>query len=239
MCGEEEDEECAGGERKADEQPSEPVTEMALRHAGERDDEGRENEAKGEYFHAHDSHRQAAAIGSDFSASDQEVPRISQQLLLMSENVLMSNLDPIDRDILRHLVVDGRATYQELSKAVRLSANTVADRVRRLRSSGVILDYRAQLDPVALGRPLAMVSEIRLGETVVRRDFEVGLVDVPQVVSGSRLTGDYDYELRLACRDASEFESIVDRLRQHHGVVAIRSRMVLHDLQVDPGGMAG
>ena len=150
----------------------------------------------------------------------------------------MNDMDPIDRDILRHLVEDGRATYQELSRAVRLSANTVAERVRRMRSSGAILGYRAQLDPVALGRPLAMISEIRLGETVVRREFEAGLGDVPQVVSGSRLTGDYDYELRLACRDATEFESIVDRLRQDHGVIAIRSRMVLHDLQVDQGGLA-
>lgn len=157
----------------------------------------------------------------------------------MGDNCPMEPLDRIDRDLLRHLVTDGRATYQELSGAVRLSANTVADRVRRLRSSGVILGYRAELDPVALGRPLAMVSEIRLGEKVVRHEFAAGLREIPQVVSGSRLTGDYDYELRLACRDAAEFESIVDELRARHGVVAIRSRMVLHDLQVDPSGLAG
>lgn len=150
----------------------------------------------------------------------------------------MTPLDRIDRDLLRHLATDGRATYQELSREVRLSANTVADRVRRLRTSGVITGYRARLDPAALGRPLTMVSEIRLGESVVRHDFEAGLGAVPQLVSGSRLTGDYDYELRLACRDAAEFESIVDQLRAHHGVVAIRSRMVLHDLEVDPGGVA-
>lgn len=150
----------------------------------------------------------------------------------------MTSLDRIDRDLLRHLATDGRASYQELSREVRLSANTVADRVRRLRGAGIILGYRARLDHAALGRPLTMVSEIRLGERVVRHEFESGLSDVPQLVSGSRLTGDYDYELRLACRDAAEFEAIVDRLRANHGVVAIRSRMVLHDLVVDPGGVA-
>ncbi|WP_338538117.1 hypothetical protein N5P18_15060 [Janibacter terrae] len=45
--------------------------------------------------------------------------------------------------------------------------------------------------------------------------------------------------MRIACRDAAELEEIVDRLRQEHGVVAIRSRMVLHDLAVHPGGLTG
>lgn len=151
----------------------------------------------------------------------------------------MMDLDRIDRHLLRCLVADGRASYQELSKEVRLSANTVAERVRRLRSSGVVLGYHAELDPAALGRPLAMISEMRLGEHVVRRDFAESLRSIPQVVAGSRLTGDYDYEVRIACRDAAEFEEIVDRLRRDHGVVAMRSRMVLHDIEVDRTGLAG
>lgn len=151
----------------------------------------------------------------------------------------MTPLDGLDRHILRLLVTDGRATYQELSREVRLSASSVAERVRRMRSEGVIRAYSAVLDAAALGRPLTMVSEIRLGESVVRRDFEEGLGTIPQIVAGSRLTGDYDYELRIACRDAAEFESIVDLLRREHGVVAIRSRMVLHDLDVSPGGLPG
>ena len=157
----------------------------------------------------------------------------------MGDDVPVSNLDRLDRHILEHLVRDGRATYQELSREVRLSASSVAERVRQLRSSGVIRGYRAEVDASALGRPLTMVSEVRLRESTVRRDFAASLSAIPQIVAGSRLTGDYDYELRLACRDAEEFESIVDRLRADHGVVAIRSRMVLHDLEIDPGGLAG
>ncbi len=82
-----------------------------------------------------------------------------------------------------------------------------------------------------------MVSEIRLGERVVRREFEAGLAGVPQVVAGSRLTGEYDYELRVVCRDAAEFEGVVDRLRQEHGVVNLRSRLVLHDIPVGWSGL--
>ena len=118
----------------------------------------------------------------------------------MGNDVTVSPLDRLDRQILGHLVRDGRATYQELSREVRLSASSVAERVRHLRASGVIRGYRAELDAAALGRPLTMVSEVRLRESTVRREFAASLAAIPQIVAGSRLTGDYDYELRLACR---------------------------------------
>ena len=143
-------------------------------------------------------------------------------------------MDAIDRSLLRLLHQDARATYQELGKAVQLSANTVADRVRRLRAGGVVRAFRADLDPGALGRHLLMVSDVRLREGADRAAFERGLADVPQVVSGSRLTGEYDFQLRLACVDPREFEGVVDRLKTEHGVRELRSRLVLHDLDLDP-----
>lgn len=146
-------------------------------------------------------------------------------------------VDDIDRTLARLLVREARSTYNELGKRVRLSANTVADRVRRLRSSGVISGFRAELDPAVLGRGLSMVSDIRLRENIDRRTFEMGLKEIPQVVSGSRMTGEYDYQLRLACIDPAEFESIVDQLKRHHGVRQLRSRLVLHDIDADSSGL--
>jgi Lrp/AsnC family leucine-responsive transcriptional regulator len=144
-------------------------------------------------------------------------------------------VDAIDRSLLRLLIEDARTTYHDLGVAVRLSANTVSDRVRRLRASGVLRGYRAELDPAALGRKLLMVSDVRLREGWDRREFERGLEQVPQVVSGSRLTGEYDFLLRLACVDAAEFETVVDTLKRDHGVRELRSRLVLHELDLDPG----
>ncbi|MBD3926151.1 Lrp/AsnC family transcriptional regulator [Nocardioides cavernae] len=144
-------------------------------------------------------------------------------------------MDAIDRSLLRLLIDDARMTYHDLGVSVRLSANTVSDRVRRLRASGVLQGYRAELDPAALGRKLLMVSDIRLRDGWDRQEFERGLARVPQVVSGSRLTGEYDFLLRLACVDAAEFETVVDTLKREHGVRELRSRLVLHELDLDPG----
>jgi Lrp/AsnC family transcriptional regulator, leucine-responsive regulatory protein len=146
-------------------------------------------------------------------------------------------VDDIDRSLMRLLMQDARRTYNQLSREVRLSANTVADRVRRLHASGVIARFRAELDPAALGRDLTMVADIRLREDVDRRKFEQGLRSVRQVVAGARMTGEYDYQLRFVCVDPAEYETVVDQLKRDHGVREVRSRLLLHDLVIDVGNL--
>ncbi|MGF1428373.1 Lrp/AsnC family transcriptional regulator [Kitasatospora sp. LaBMicrA B282] len=141
-------------------------------------------------------------------------------------------MDRIDRELLALLLRDGRATYQELGRQVRLSANTVAERVRRLQAAGVVQGYRAELNLEAFGRGMQMVSDIRLGERVDRKAFESQLAGVPQVIGAMRLTGDYDFQLRLACTDAREFEAVIDRLKAELGVRELRSRLVLHEVSL-------
>ncbi|TQF03079.1 Lrp/AsnC family transcriptional regulator [Kitasatospora acidiphila] len=141
-------------------------------------------------------------------------------------------MDRIDRELLAFLLQDGRATYQELGRQVRLSANTVADRVRRLQAAGIIKGYRAELNLEAFGRGMQMISDIRLGDRVDRHAFERQLADVPQVISAMRLTGDYDFQLRVVCADAREFESVIDRLKADLGVRELRSRLVLHEVSL-------
>lgn len=142
-------------------------------------------------------------------------------------------MDAIDRVLIRELLRDARMTYQELGRTARLSANTVADRVRRLRTSGVISGYHAELDLAMLGRGLRLMSDVRLREAVDRGEFERGLADVDQVIGAVRLTGDYDYLLQVACADPEEFEQVIDRLKRDHGVREVRSRLVLHEVPID------
>ncbi|MEW2503218.1 Lrp/AsnC family transcriptional regulator [Amycolatopsis sp. NPDC047767] len=179
----------------------------------------------------------SAEGGSEITGCVGYSPSFPWHLPDLAEFCTITPVDAIDRSLVRLLEEDGRRTYNELSAQVRLSANTVADRVRRLRAAGVIRGFRADLDPAALGRGLTMVSDVRLREDVDRTHFERELHRVPQVVSGARMTGEYDYQLRLACLDPAEFETVVDRLKREHGVRELRSRLVLHELDVSATGL--
>jgi Lrp/AsnC family leucine-responsive transcriptional regulator len=155
----------------------------------------------------------------------------------VTELFTIASVDDIDRSLVRLLMQDARRTYNQLSREVRLSANTVAERVRRLRASGVIAWFRAELNPAALGRDLTMVADIRLREDVDRRQFEQGLRLVRQVVAGARMTGEYHYQLRFTCIDPADYETVVDQLKRDQGVRELRSRLVLHDIVIGVGNL--
>ncbi|MDF3292031.1 Lrp/AsnC family transcriptional regulator [Streptomyces silvisoli] len=143
-------------------------------------------------------------------------------------------LDRLDREILAVLVRDGRATYLEVARRVRLSANAVADRVRRMRADGVIRGYRADLDRTAMGATLCALTDVRLREGVDGRGFETGLSALPQIAAAAHTTGEYDYQLRVVCADPPELESVVERLKKDHGVRELRSRLILREVELDP-----
>ena len=63
-------------------------------------------------------------------------------------------LDKIDKQILSILQTDGRISWQMLGDRVHLSANAVAERVRRMTRAGVIRGFKAEVNQAALGRTL-------------------------------------------------------------------------------------
>ena len=63
----------------------------------------------------------------------------------------MEALDKLDRQILRNLQSEGRATYDEIAATVGLSPSAVLRRVKRLEAAGVIDRYVALVKPEAVG----------------------------------------------------------------------------------------
>ena len=94
-------------------------------------------------------------------------------------------MDSIDRTLLMALIDDGRLSYQQLANEVHLSPNSTADRIRRLRQSGVLVGFHAEIGLEALGHSLQSLTDIKLRESVDRRQFERDLERVPQVLSAT------------------------------------------------------
>jgi Lrp/AsnC family leucine-responsive transcriptional regulator len=139
-------------------------------------------------------------------------------------------MDDIDRSILVALVDDGRLSYQQLADQVHLSSNSTADRVRRLRQSGVLAGFHAELNLAGLGYTLHSLTDAKLKEAVERRDFEDALRGVPQLLSAVHTTGEFDYQLRIVSSSTNELESVGDTLRQF-GARDIQSRIVLGEVR--------
>ena len=118
-------------------------------------------------------------------------------------------------------------SYRELGERVSLSANATAERVRRLRESGVIAGFRAIIDPAAAGRRLVAVIDVRLGDPTDSTRFERLVESLEAVTDAAHMTGRFDYQARVACRDATDLDKLIRVLKTEGGVVETDTRIAL------------
>ena len=151
-------------------------------------------------------------------------------LLASLTTMSTARLDAIDRDLIDALCRDGRASYQELGRVVGLSPTATADRVRRLRATGVITGFRAVVDAERMGRTVEAAIDVRLELGADRDVFTAALQAMPAVVEAVHVTGHYDYELRVFCTGTAELDAILGHLKTEAAVVETQTRLLLHRL---------
>ncbi len=130
-------------------------------------------------------------------------------------------LDSFERLILKVLQRNGRASTQELSEAVGLSASPCWRRVKRLEEDGYIQRYAAILDGKKLGLNAFAYVQISLidhsEETIkVFRDF---VAQSDQVLECASITGDFDFVLKVVARDPEALEQFIMKNILRLGVV--------------------
>ena len=123
-------------------------------------------------------------------------------------------MDRVDWHILAELQADARLSFNELSRRVKLSPPSVADRVRRLEDRGVISGYHAAVDLESVGRPVrAVVVMDCYGPTCLLRDPDVATW--PEVQQFFRVTGQGCSVLVVATASMEAFEELIDRLARY------------------------
>ena len=136
-------------------------------------------------------------------------------------------MDEIDGEILRLLREDGRLSWRDLGAAVGLSANAAADRVRRLREAGVITAFVAVIDPAAGGRQLEALVGVTLARGTDSDAFASLASRLDAVTEVLHLSGEPDYQLRVACRDTAELDVLLRTLRNRAGAADTETTIIL------------
>ena len=136
-------------------------------------------------------------------------------------------LDAVDREILSILQDDGRISWQLLGDRVHLSANAVAERVRRLVRTGVIRGFRAEINQAALGRTLEAVIDARMPHT---QGFDDAVMKRDDVLWAAHVTGESDVKLSVACNGTAGLDAFLKWL-QREGATETRTDVVLHKIR--------
>ncbi|WP_459616868.1 Lrp/AsnC family transcriptional regulator [Bordetella sp. 2513F-2] len=148
-------------------------------------------------------------------------------------------MDKTDIGILRELQRDGRASAQQLSEKVGLSAAPVWRRVKALEADGVIRGYTAQLDRGKVGLQGCMFAQISLerhsASTV--ENFERSVRDAPEILECYAVTGDSDFLLKILVESTEAYDQFLHRflfnlpgIRQTRTIVALRE--IKHEVRL-------
>lgn len=119
-------------------------------------------------------------------------------------------MDRLDRHILSHLQADGQISMARLSQLVGLSLSACHRRVKLLEERGIISHYAARLDRRALGLEMQVFIEIKLASQT-REDieaFETAIKNMPDILEGHLVSGEFDYLVRVAVRHPADFEDL-------------------------------
>ncbi len=136
-------------------------------------------------------------------------------------------LDEFDHEIAGYLAEDSRISATELADRVRLSVSATAERLRRLRAGGVIRRFTIEVDPVAAGRPIDAIVDVRLSSDIDNDEVEARLLSVRSVVDVIHLTGSFDLQVRVAARDVAELNELLVALKDDLGSYETNTRLVL------------
>jgi len=122
--------------------------------------------------------------------------------------------DVVNMRILRELHEDPRLTMTELGRRVGLSSPAVTERVRRLEEAGVIRGYQLEVEPAALGLPIAAYVRIRPNPGQLPKIADLAR-SISEVVECHRVTGEDCFILKVYLPSLDQLDRILDRFLAH------------------------
>jgi DNA-binding Lrp family transcriptional regulator len=133
---------------------------------------------------------------------------------------MVVKLDLKDRRILLELDFAARNTDTEIAKAVGLSKEATAYRIKRLLSAGVITDFHTILDTTQLGLGMFRIFFRLQGATPAKeRELIRHLIDHKQVMWFVSAYGNWQYNALVSARNAKEFMAFWHEFYERFGAI--------------------
>ena len=123
-------------------------------------------------------------------------------------------LDHIDRQILRELQKDSSRSTAEIADRVGLSMNACWRRIKQLQRQGIVRKQVTLLDPNALGLGLTAFVQVRTSQHTEEwfDQFAGSIRQIEEVVEFHRVSGDFDYLLKVIVSDIADYDRVYKRI---------------------------
>lgn len=123
-------------------------------------------------------------------------------------------MDNIDTRILIELQKDASLSQRELAERVGLSQNACWRRLKTLSDNGTLLGTTAKIDRRKLGLDLVVFVLLRTRHHSADwlAAFRRHVLTIPEVVDFHRISGEYDYQLKVVTENMESYDRVYQRL---------------------------
>ncbi len=144
---------------------------------------------------------QAASSGTGAAAVVRPMPRSSE---------LASPTDELNKAIVRMLQQDGRAPFNEIAEALKVSEGTIRNRVNWMKASGM-LRIVAIADPTSMNYTADAMIGIKVAPGSTPKQLAVRLAQFQEVVYILWVSGRYDLLVEIVADSRDEFMNFLER----------------------------
>jgi Lrp/AsnC family transcriptional regulator len=148
----------------------------------------------------------------------------------------MSEIDPIDRAILRLIATDSSLSLNDIADKVGLTATPCWKRIKRMEDAGIILGRIAQLDADKLGLPVSVFVSIETADHSAEwlANFGKTIAATPEIVGAWRMSGDVDYLLHVIVPDIAAYDAFYRNLINAVKLRNVSSRFAMERMKNGP-----
>jgi DNA-binding Lrp family transcriptional regulator len=141
----------------------------------------------------------------------------------------MNTVDDLDLAILAELEQNARIPISELARRLDSPNSTIRDRIRGLEENGVILGYRAVIDPEKLGLGIKAIIRTGRAQSVSLEDFSEA-IEFPEITRVQIVTGETDQLITVYVSDVEHLKEVIfDKVGALPGLTKSDTTIVLEE----------
>ncbi len=141
-----------------------------------------------------------------------------------------TQLNDIDRKILKFLIKNARMPYLEIARECGISGAAIHQRIRKLEELDVIQGSRILVNPKALGFDVCAFIGITLKDPQLLLETMEHIMSVPEIVESHFVTGDYNILAKIYCTDNEHMmRTLFDNLLSIPGVAKTQTFISLSE----------
>jgi len=143
-------------------------------------------------------------------------------------------IDEKDKQLLSLLQKNCKLSLRELSQITEMRETTIFARIKRLENSGIIKEYRAILDPKAIGKNVLSFILIKYDPSagIKQREVAEKIANLPEIQEVHIIAGDWDMIAKVREKDVEGLgKAVLDKIREIKGVKETVSLIVFESVK--------